>query len=137
MFLPAAYFYIKLSNYLIKRLSRFAHCFCKCFSKTIMQLFYHLTCYLWFCVWQSQIFWRKKNCPKYGEIGLRWAGNRVFWIIKKFSLLFSLNLVYNESFYYLQYSCTNSIFGKNLVPEIWAKMLLVNQIAGFLNQLYL
>ena len=42
-------------------------------------------------------FWRKKNCPKYGEIGLKWAGNRIFWIIRKFSHLFSLNLVYNES----------------------------------------
>ena len=26
---------------------------------------------------------------------------------------------------------------KDLVSEIWAKMLLANQIAGFLNQLYL
>ena len=25
------------------------------------------------------------------------------------------------------------IHGKNLVPEIWAKMVLANQIAGFLN----
>ena len=32
---------------------------------------------------------------------------------------------------------TNLIFGKILVPEIWAKMLLANEIAGFLNQLYL
>ena len=29
------------------------------------------------------------------------------------------------------------MLGKNLVPEIWAKMLLVNQIAGFLNLQYL
>ena len=28
-------------------------------------------------------------------------------------------------------------FGKNLVSEIWAKMLLANQITRFLNQLYL
>ena len=27
--------------------------------------------------------------------------------------------------------------GKNLVPEIWAKMLLANQIAEFVNQIYL
>ena len=32
---------------------------------------------------------------------------------------------------------TNLIFGKILVPEIWAKMHLANEIAGFLNQLYL
>ena len=31
---------------------------------------------------------------------------------------------------------TNLIFGKILVPQIWAKMLLANGIAGFLNQLY-
>ena len=28
-------------------------------------------------------------------------------------------------------------FGKNLVPEIWAKMHPANQITGFLNQWYL
>ena len=32
---------------------------------------------------------------------------------------------------------TNLIFGKIVVPEISAKMLLGNEIAGFLNQLYL
>ena len=59
-----------------------------------------------------------------------------FKFIGKFSH-FLLNLVYNERLYYLLYSCTNPIFGKNLVPEIWAKMLLANQITGFLNQRYL
>ena len=33
--------------------------------------------------------------------------------------------------------CTNSLFGKILVPEIWAKMFSANQIAGFFNQPYL
>ena len=32
---------------------------------------------------------------------------------------------------------TNLVFGEILVPEIWAKMLLANEIAGFFNQLYL
>ena len=32
---------------------------------------------------------------------------------------------------------TNLIFGKILVPEIWVKIVLANEIAGFLNQLYL
>ena len=32
--------------------------------------------------------------------------------------------------------CTNPIFGKNLVPEILAKMFSANQIAGFLNQCF-
>ena len=31
----------------------------------------------------------------------------------------------------------NPISGKNLVLEIWAKMFLANQIAGFLKQQYL
>ena len=31
---------------------------------------------------------------------------------------------------------TNLIFGEILVPKIWVKMLLPNEIAGFLNQLY-
>ena len=35
------------------------------------------------------------------------------------------------------YFCINAIFGKNLVLEIWAEMLAVNKIAGFLNELYL
>ena len=47
------------------------------------------------------------------------------------------NLFYNENLYYLLCSCTNPIFGEILVPEIWSKMFSANQIAGFLNQLYL
>ena len=35
------------------------------------------------------------------------------------------------------YFSTNRIFWKNLVSEIWAKMFLASQIAGFSNQLYL
>ena len=34
-------------------------------------------------------------------------------------------------------SCTNPIFEKIFVPEIWAKMSSANQIAGFFNQPYL
>ena len=54
-------------------------------------------------------------CPKKGENGTKMG--------QKFLL------------YLVPY--TNSVFGKNLVPEIWAKVLSANQIAGFLNQLYL
>ena len=39
--------------------------------------------------------------------------------------------------YYLLYSCAKPILGKNLVPEILAKMLLTNQIVKFLNWLCL
>ena len=43
----------------------------------------------------------------------------------------------NENLYYLLCSCTNPIFGKILVPEIWAKMFSANQVAGFFIQPYL
>ena len=45
---------------------------------------------------------------------------------------FLLNLFYDENLYYLLCSCINHIFGKILVPEIWAKMFSANQIADFL-----
>ena len=38
---------------------------------------------------------------------------------------------------YLLCSCTNLVFGKIFVPEIWATMLSANQIAGFFDQPYL
>ena len=44
--------------------------------------------------------------------------------------------MYNENLYLLC-SCTNPIFGKIFVTEIWAKMISANQIAGFFNQPYL
>ena len=46
-------------------------------------------------------------------------------------------MFYNENVYYLLCSSTNAIFGKNLVLEIQAKMLSANQIAWFLNELFL
>ena len=47
------------------------------------------------------------------------------------------DLFYNENLYYLLCSCTNPTFGKNLVPEIYAKVLSVNHIVRFLNNLFL
>ena len=44
-------------------------------------------------------------------------------------------MFYNENLYHMLCSCTNLIFGKNLVPEIQAKMLSVNPSAGFFKQL--
>ena len=73
-------------------------------------------------------------CPKSGENGPKIG---FIGFIGKFSHCIFLNLVYKEISYYLLYSCTNPMLGKNLVPEIWAKMLSANQIAGFLNWLYL
>ena len=69
----------------------------------------------------------------------KWAkGPKIgfFKIIEKFGHFF-LNLFYNESLYYLLCSCANPIFGKNLVLEIWVKILSTNQIAEFLYQQYL
>ena len=48
-----------------------------------------------------------------------------------------MKMKFNENLYYLLCSCTNPIYGKIFVPEIWAKMFLANQIAGFFNQPYL
>ena len=48
--------------------------------------------------------------------------SRGFWCYWKIWSLIFLHLVYNESLYYLPYSCINSISGKNLVPEISAEM---------------
>ena len=79
----------------------------------------------------SRIFWRNFFLSQRWE---KWAKNRVFWINWKICHYCFLNLVYKESSYYLVYSCTNPRLGKNLFPEILAKMLLANQIAGFLNR---
>ena len=86
------------------------------------------------CVWQSRIFFgffffpskNGENEPKTGFLGSIWN------LVITFSWIWSLKKVH-----YLLYSCTNLILGKNLVPEIWAKMLLANEIAGLLNWLNL
>ena len=70
------------------------------------------------CAWQPD-FLKKIFLPKnWGK----WAKNGqkigFFKVIRKFSHQFFLKLVYNESLYYLLYSCTNPIFGKNLVREM-------------------
>ena len=70
----------------------------------------------------------------------KWTKNGKKWgflnLLENLVIIFFQDLVYNESFRYLLYSCTNPIFGKNLVPGIWVKMLLASQITRFLNQLY-
>ena len=49
----------------------------------------------------------------------------------QFTQFYFLNLVFNETLQQLLYSGTNPILEKNLVPEIWAKIFLANQILGF------
>ena len=75
-------------------------------------------------------FFRKNFVPP------KWAKSRFVEFIEKFGNYFFLNLVFNESSYYLPCSCTKTTSGENMVFE-WAKMFLANQIAGFLNQLYM
>ena len=55
-------------------------------------------------------------------------------LLKNLVIIF-LNLAYSKHFYYLIY-LTNLMFGKNLVPELWIKMLLTKHTAYYLNQLY-
>ena len=80
----------------------------------------------------------RKNffAPKIGKMDQKWVKNGFFEYVEKFCHWFLLNLFCNENSYLLC-SCLNPIFGKILVPEIWAKMFLANQIAGFFNQPYL
>ena len=74
----------------------------------------------------GKLFVTQKNGPKMGQ-------KQVFFeFIRKFNHYFFLNLVYKEILYLL-YHCRNPLLGKNLVPEICAKMLSTNQIAVFLN----
>ena len=82
-------------------------------------------------------FLKKSFCPKNGENGPKMGKKWGFLnILENLVIIFFQDLVYTESFSYWLYSCTNPIFGKNLVPGIWVKMLLASQITRFLNQLY-
>ena len=69
--------------------------------------------------------------PKMGKMDQNGSKIGFFGFSGKFSHYFFLNLVYKECLYYLLYSCSNSILGKNLISEIWAKMVSANQIVGF------
>ena len=64
------------------------------------------------------------------EIFLNLLKNLVLFFTE-FVLLFVLFLLN------LMFSCTNPIFGKNLILEVWVKMLSANSSARFLNRLYL
>ena len=68
---------------------------------------------------------------KSGKIYPKLATKGFVEFIEKIGHQFFLNLVHNESLYYLLCSCTKPISQKNLVPEIWAKMFLANQITSF------
>ena len=75
-----------------------------------------------------------KNLMTWG-IRVLFRGGVNIWfleVIEKF-----LNLDYNESLRYLLYPFTNAMSGKKLLAEICSKILLANQVEGFLNRLYL
>ena len=66
------------------------------------------------------------HCEFFSRKWGKWAQNILIIIGHQFFL----SLDYDENSYHLLYSC------KYLVP-VWIKLLLINQIAGFLNQLCL
>ena len=80
----------------------------------------------------------KKLSRKWGIWTKKMSQIKVFWIYWRiWSLFFFLNFINNESLYFFLNSCTNPIFRKTPVPKIWTKVIVANQIVGFLNQLYL
>ena len=83
------------------------------------------------CAWQSWILWKNIFAPKVRK----WAKNKskigFFEVFGKLSHYFFLNLFYNKSLHYVLYFCISFKFGKNLIPDICAKMLFANQIVGF------
>ena len=87
-----------------------------------------LNCIIHFLDFGTVLETHMKFCQKYSENGPK---------IEK-ELFINFCWVWsNENLSYLLFSCTNPIFGKISVPEIWAEMFSANQIAGFFNQLYL
>ena len=61
--------------------------------------------------------------PKIGKMDPKWSKTEFFG---KLVHQFLQNLICNENLYYLLCFCKNLLFGKNLVPEIWAKMFSAN-----------
>ena len=81
-------------------------------------------------VWQSQIFLEIFFLPhKLGE----WAKNRGFFNLKMNLVIDFHQICSIMKICYLLGSSTNPMFGKNLVPEIQAKMLSANQMDEFLK----
>ena len=60
--------------------------------------------------------------PELGKWTKKWPETEFFELIEKFGHQFLLDLFYNENLCYLVCSCTNTIFGKIFVPEVWPKM---------------
>ena len=89
-------------------------------------------------MWQSRIFQEKLFCPQNGANGPKLDQKQSFLKLLE-NLVINFLWVWSRKKFYnicciLAQIC---ILGKILVPEIWAKMLSTNQIAVFLNWLYL
>ena len=85
-----------------------------------------------FCViCEPVFFWKKNWLQNNGTDGPKLDQKFGFWV---FLLVFAW--IWSQmKVYMICYSCTNPIFGKNLVLESWARMLLANQIVRFLNHI--
>ena len=79
----------------------------------------------------KQYILREMFCPNNGQ---KWTKKGFFEAFEIFEYYFCLNSVYNESSYYLLCFCTNPISEKNLILEIWTKMLLSYQTAWFIRR---
>ena len=65
---------------------------------------------------------------------IREMGQKQDFLNLKKNFVITFHRTCSVNFQYLLCSSTNPIFGKNLVPEIQAKMHSANQIVGFLNR---
>ena len=107
-------------------------CFLEIGSLVFSKFWHGAITYKRLCVIEAN-YLEKLFPPKIGKNGSMSFLN----LFKKIGIKFLLNLFYNKNLYQLLCSCIYPIFGKNLVPEIRIKMLFANQIAVFLNELYL
>ena len=57
-----------------------------------------------------------KSCTKMTQNGSKVG---FFEVTEKFGYYFFLDLLYNESLYYLLFTSTNRTSGKNVDPEMW------------------
>ena len=93
-----------------------------------------------YVVVRDRALFSRKNffAPKIGKMGQKWAKNRVFLNILK-NLVINLYWIWSiMKMYIICYAPAQIPYlGKILVPEMWAKMFSVNQIAGFFNHSYL
>ena len=116
----------ELSKFSFELLNRCSWCTCSCSQHGFLSWIYLGVFEYLFWGMFLYFFRNVRKSGKWGKIGL-------VEFIEKFGYLFFLIWFFNESVHYLLCSCTNSIFGKNLV---WEEVLWTYQIEGFLSQLY-